>query len=104
MTELANIESDPPSGLAGTGAGTITLTGELSGFSTGSGISFTASPAAVPEPSSLLLAAFGGIGLIVAAFGFDPFFCFRPLSARKHFIPRHMKGGAMSAGHVSADS
>ena len=66
MTELANIESDSPSGLAGTGSGTITLTGEPSGFSSGSGISFTAGPAAVPEPSSLLLAALGGIGAAVA--------------------------------------
>ena len=66
MSELANIESDPPSGLAGTGSGTITLTGEPSGFSSGSGISFTAGLAAVPEPSSLLLAALGGIGAAVA--------------------------------------
>ena len=45
MTELANIESAPSFGTAGSDSGTITLSGEPSGFSSGSGINFTASPA-----------------------------------------------------------
>ncbi len=66
MTELANLESDSWSGSAETGPGTISLDAGPSGFDSGADADLTAGPAAVPEPSSLLLAALGGIGLALA--------------------------------------